>query len=88
MSEWISVKDRLPKEDADVILLVREVEHYGRHDEKRKTYYWIFTGWHIDGEWATIYCHGYRKIADENEKYPLSEHTVTHWMPLPEPPEE
>jgi hypothetical protein len=88
MSKWISVKDRLPSEEEDVIVLVREIEHYGKHKEKREVYHWIFTGWFIDGEWATNYCHGHRYIEDENKKYPDCVHTVTHWMPLPQPPEE
>ena len=83
---WISVKDRLPDEEDDVLVLVREVEHYGRYGEKRKVYLWVFTGWCVDGEWATTFCHGNQKIEAENEKYPNCEHTVTHWMPLPEPP--
>ena len=88
MSEWISVKERLPNEEDDVLILVREIEHYGRHHEKRKVYYWQFVGWRVDEKWATTYCHGFRYIDDENEKEPRCEHEVTHWMPLPEPPEE
>jgi Protein of unknown function (DUF551). len=88
MAEWISVEDRLPSEEDDVLLLVREVEHYGRHGERRAVYHWVFTGWRIDDEWATTYCHGHRRITDENEKFPNCEHTVTHWMPLPTPPQE
>lgn len=86
--DWISVKDRLPDEEDDVLLLVREVEHYGRHEEKRNVYRWVFTGWRVDDEWATTYCHGYRRIQEENEKSTYCEHTVTHWMPLPPPPKE
>lgn len=85
---WISVKERLPNEEDDVLILVREVEHYGRHHEKRKVYHWQFVGWRVDEKWATTYCHGFRYIDDENEKEPRCEHEVTHWMPLPEPPEE
>ena len=33
--EWISVKDRLPDEEQDVLLLIREIEFYGRHLEKK-----------------------------------------------------
>ncbi len=85
---WISVKERLPNEEDDVLILVREIEHYGRHHEKRKVYYWQFVGWRVDEKWATTYCHGFRYIDDENEKEPRCEHEVTHWMPLPKPPEE
>lgn len=88
MSEWISVKERLPNEEDDVLILVREIEHYGRHHEKRKVYYWQYVGWRVDEKWATTYCHGFRYIDDENEKDPRCEHEVTHWMPLPEPPKE
>lgn len=38
--DWISVKDRLPDEEKDVLLLVREVERYGRRGKK---------GTYIDG---------------------------------------
>lgn len=86
--EWISVKERLPNEEDDVLILVREIEHYGRHHEKRNVYYWQYVGWRVDEKWATTYCHGFRYIDDENEKDPRCEHEVTHWMPLPEPPEE
>ena len=85
---WISVEDRLPDEEEDVLILVREVEHYGMCKEKTEVYHWIFTGWHIDGVWATTYCHGYKMIEDENKEQPYCEHTVTHWMPLPELPKE
>ena len=85
---WISVKDKLPDEEEEVLLLVREVEHYGRHAKKGTYIVGIFTGWRADGEWATTYCNGYKRIQEENEKSTYCEHTVTHWMPLPEPPKE
>lgn len=66
----------------------RAVEHYGMCKEKTKVYHWIFTGWHIDGAWATTYCHGHKRVEDENKEYPDCEHTVTHWMPLSELPKE
>ncbi len=88
MNEWISVKDRLPDEDDDVLLLVRETEFYGKHQEKRKVYRWIFTGWRIDGEWATTYCHGHKMLDEESKTSPNFVYAVTHWMPLPAPPEE
>lgn len=85
-SEWISVKDRLPDEEQDVLLLIREIEFYGIHLEKRLVHHWINTGRYIDGEWATTYCFGHKYISEEvNNKCELA---VTHWMPLPELPKE
>lgn len=84
-SEWISVKDRLPDEEQDVLILIREIEFFGKHKEKRKAYHWIHTGWLIDGEWATTYCFGHKYITEEIND--ISELVVTHWMPLPKLPQ-
>lgn len=86
MSQWISVKDRLPEEEENVLVLVREIEHYGRHREKRTVYRSVYVGWCVDGEWATMYCHGYQYIENESEKDTNCDYDVTHWMPLPKPP--
>ena len=83
-SEWISVKDRLPDEEQDVLLLIREIEFYGRHLEKRKFYHSVYIGWYIEGEWATTYCYGHKYISEEEND--MCELAVTHWMPLPELP--
>lgn len=88
MAEWISVEERLPNEEEDVLVLVREVEHYGKHLEKRKVYRDVYVGWRVDGEWATLYCHGFNYLENEAEKYPNSDYKVTHWMPLPKLPVE
>lgn len=81
---WISVKDKLPNEEQDVLVLVRKIEHYGRHNEKRTVYHSVHIGWCIEEKWATTYCYGYKYLKDEaNEKIELE---VTHWMPLPELP--
>jgi hypothetical protein len=59
-SPWVSVKERLPKHDNDVLMVVDGVEgkfiyigHYNR-------WWWL----------------------DDSTTY-----NVTHWQPLPEPPE-
>ena len=80
MSEWISVKERLPEElerthpgwsycvrpSEDVLVYLRW--------EKRQTVAWYS---YADGNWATV---------DERTIYDYDE--ITHWMPLPEPPKE
>ena len=83
MSKWISVKDRLPAEEEDVLVLIKETEHYGKHREKINVVYWIHTGWLIDDRWATTYCFGHNFVDDEMEEgSTASVLKVTHWKPL------
>ena len=86
VQEWISVKDRLPDPDQDVILCTLEIETYGKHHEKKKIYRNIYIGYFDGDEWLTSYCHGCEYIFRMNEKYPNETIEVTHWMPLPQPP--
>lgn len=85
---WISVEDRLPEDDQEVILCTRETETYGKHREKKKIYKNIYIGYFDGYEWLTSYCHGCEYIFRMNEKYPDETIEVTHWMPLPCPPRE
>ena len=87
VQEWISVNDRLPDTDQDVILYTREIETYGKHHEKKKIYRNIYKGYFDGEEWLTSYCHGCEYIFRMNEKYPNETIEVTHWMPIPKPPE-
>ena len=80
---WISVKDKLPEEDQEVILCTSETETYGKHREKKKIYKNIYIGYFDGYEWLTSYCHGCEYIFRMNEKYPNETIEVTHWMPLP-----
>ena len=86
VQEWISVDDRLPEPEQDVILCTSEIETYGRHSEKKKIYRNIFMGYFDGDEWLTSYCYGCEYIFRMNEKYPNETIEVTHWMPLPELP--
>ena len=71
MSEWISVKDRLPtkeecKKDAGWFLVKRALisrADVSRYDGNEKP--------------NPYYDHGWKYAMDES---------ITHWMPLPEPP--
>lgn len=65
MSEWISVKDRMPETYGRYLVHVEDIAgHEPQESCEYIEYYWgngRFTGWEI--------------------------FRVTHWMPLPEPPE-
>lgn len=60
---WISVKDRLPEEGEDVVIIVRTGVPY-----------WYHVAYLKHGRWMRD---SGRCIYD----------AVTHWMPLPEPPD-
>ena len=74
MSEWISVKDRLPDEDDINDYLITDGKRcfVGFYHHKAKGWDNFTLGWiqeyYADGE------------VDDIE--------ITHWMPLPEPPKE
>jgi hypothetical protein len=70
--EWISVKDRLPKEND--IVIVRDFDHVGigRLESIGSGYYQWAVG-EMDG---VIYLHG-----SQFDR-------ITHWMPLPDPPDD
>ena len=100
MSEWISVKDRVPESGKDVLLHVTGKDIYTyqyicvgfyaaknsivgaggfdgsiEYDEQSDNYY-LIAGWYENiYNWDSYTC----VYIDD---------TVTHWMPLPEPPEE
>lgn len=62
--EWISVKDKLPEKEKNVLYCDIETE--------------IYLGMLIDGMDKEIYWSHYDYLED---------HDITHWMPLPNPPE-
>lgn len=85
MSDWVSVKDRLPFEyqvsEPAIDLIDGSIDHYEYHKESDLVLVALigedgkqFVSDDIlcDGEWA---------------QYPSPEWEVTHWMPLPAPPE-
>lgn len=79
MSEWISVKDRMPSRkglepDESEYVLVSEQSFDAITGEKLKSSVSI-CGFYHDG-WSEFDNFGY--VRPEN---------ITHWMPLPEPPE-
>ena len=86
--DYTDVKDRFPDDEQDVLIFTETVETYGKHKERKKIYHNIFYGYCDSGTWLTSYCHGCEYIEKMNEKFPDEHITVTHWMPLPDPPKE
>lgn len=89
MSEWISVKDKLPDDDQDVLLATETVGTYGRDETMENKRRSVCFGYCDCGDWVVNrYDCGGEYIREINERYQWMVVTVTHWMPLPELPEE
>lgn len=73
--EWISVKDRLPEPEFPVI-----VAYLGFYDGAPRVDGLAIID-SVCGDWFWYVDEG----SDDNEKVRV---TITHWMPLPEPPKE
>lgn len=73
LPRWISVEERLPEDDADV--LVYAIDNNENSCIAMTSYTHNMHGFHIEG-WYSPW------------QYFFNEHTITHWMPLPEPPKE
>jgi len=70
--KWISVKDKLPQDDKTVIIFL--------YNKKRKHFKGlIHIGWYLNNEWQN---------AVTQEKAGGAGFKLTHWMPLPKPPED
>lgn len=67
MSEWISVKDRLPDSDSEYLCHVSDSGDYGYYEPSK----------YIDVKHFMKSARVFVSKANQ---------TVTHWMPLPEPP--
>ena len=75
MSEWISVKDRMPGRYETVLIAISTVNGYG--DPAKLV---TIGGYdHIEKRWEQY---------TSTDRQLCQGETVTHWMPLPEPPEE
>ena len=76
MSEWISVKDRLP--DADGIYLVC--------DRRLNGVPWVHTAGFK--KTSSSWCESHGMYYDDRYGRYREQDKFTHWLPLPEPPKE
>jgi hypothetical protein len=97
-SAWFSVDNAMPKPGKAVV--VSQVNGYGRRNVITACYLprmnWEVESWECDEEeWCDYdeeediyyYPEGWYEFGYEMDTYHHISATVTHWMPLPEPPE-
>lgn len=76
MAEWISVKERLPEEDTDVLVVRKFLGLKGTVPPS--TY--VEIACRIDDRWFSD--------SDENKIVPSLHTDPLYWMPVPKPPKE
>ena len=78
--EWISVKDRLPDDEQEVLVIAHgwdgRLVYVGSHKRVEAQKSWLTGITNKSSEWS-LWGWSY-----------LKEPIVTHWLPMPEPPEE
>ena len=78
VQEWISVKDRLPSDEQDVLVIAHGWDgrfvYVGSHKRVEAKKSWLTGITNKSSEWL-LWGWSY-----------LKEPMVTHWMPLPQPP--
>lgn len=80
ISGWISVKDRLPEQAGYRCLVSAE---YG---DGKRTVFTAYTGYGEPGWWTYDITHMERAMYADNHVH--HNYHITHWMLMPEPPEE
>lgn len=79
MNQWISVEDRLPEDDPDI----------GKHIESNKFGFLtvlVYNG--VVKQTNRFFCDAPRFGLPKTNGWVWASSNVTHWMPLPNPPEE
>ena len=78
--DWISVKDRLPDDEQEVLVIAHgwdgRLVYVGSHKRVEPQKSWLTGITNKSSEWS-LWGWSY-----------LKEPMVTHWLPLPEPPKE
>ena len=80
VQEWISVEDRLPSDEQEVLVIAHgwdgRLVYVGSHKRVEAQKSWLTGITNKSSEWS-LWGWSY-----------LKEPMVTHWLPLPEPPKE
>lgn len=100
MSDWISVKDRLPEHNQNILFVVYTPAWHDITDElspenrdfpaESKTVFGIFQEYASNRYWSWDDETGYGSTIKNEycKEYTGEVSYITHWMPLPDPPEE
>ena len=79
MAEWISVKDRLPNIDIDVVIFAVGKSDLFENKVAITHRYYPMRWWNKESEYIDWL---------QPWQYFTANYEITHWMPLPEPPKE
>lgn len=82
---WISVRDKLPVE-LESVLVFLEFKEPRKHKNKKTTYHTCDTGIDTGTRFGKKGRIRWAVICENANEYHKNRIEVTHWMPLPKPP--
>ena len=104
LPQWIPVTERLPENEQDVLIAVRRKHYCkpgeyirfvvkafytdGKHDTEHSAYTWFDNMEYDEESDAYKIPEGWWESIEYGEEFQAVGDSVTHWMPLPKPPED